>query len=1144
MACQTVPNMDKTQRLAKQMVMVLGICILPNITIVSAQDNVGDAKAAAKPFFNTLTKDFLNPPSEAMPKVYWHWIKGNISKAGITADLESMHRVGIGGVQLFPAIGMGDVEGPVLFDTPEWWEMIRHTGAECERLGIELAVHNCAGWTQAGGPWVKPEQSMQEVTWSKTYVTGPVKFSERLKQPPTKKEYYRDISLLAYPLPDDVDPNLDKHENELLGKVKITTSNPNADNNALIDNNRLSGVGFNEATPEHPQYILLGFEKPYTCRNASLLINSWNVPEGVLQASDDGKVFRNIKKLQLSKSMVIGIAFPEEKARFFRFLFTGCNRPFEKAFSIAEINLGKEWRVDQWKGKAGFGAPIIGETIKGSIPDEVAIKRNQLINLTPKLSETGVLDWDVPPGNWVILRVGHTSNGAVNGPAAKNGSGLECDKMNASAVSAHFNAHMGKMAKELGAKTGKIFKYIYCDSMEQSSPNWTADFIPEFSKRCGYDPSPWLPALTGQIVESEELTNRFLWDFRRTIGDLIAKNYYGTFQKLANELGMGLIAEAPGPGVNTPLMVDAFQVKGMLSFPQGEFIEKRHAKEWAMDCKETSSSAHITGKKWAFAEAFTATSADSKWKNDPYELKAIGDLHFCAGINQLVLHEYAHEPRLDRVPGMTLGGWGCQFNRNNTWWEMGAAWMKYLARCQYMLSQGTSFVDIAYYVGEDVPNSLLWRDIPAGFDYDGCGWDALSVMFVKDGRIKLPSGVSYKVLQIADRRLLTPKVVRKLKELVGSGAVVIGPKPLKSPSLQGYPECDEEVRRLADEVWGDCNGSSITQHSYGKGKVYWGKSLAEVLQEINLQPDFEFSSSLADAKINYIHRHTEDAEIYFVSNQKDREEKVVCSFRVDNKEPELWYPDTGTRVNSIIHNRENNRTQIPLHFDPVGSVFVVFRHTAAKDPVVSVSPEATVCANDKGNLGIVATKPGNYQLKRDSGATLNVTIPALPETVTVSGAWNLEFPLLNKKIINTTFDELVSWAENQDTEIKYFSGTATYSRELDIPAEMIGEGRLLYLDLGKVKNLAQVEMNGTDLGVLWKPPFVANLTGQVRAGKNIIKIKVTNLWPNRLIGDEQLPENERQTSTSFKHYSKNSPLLESGLIGPVKLVPMIRAVIK
>jgi hypothetical protein len=1094
---------------------------------------------------DTLVTAFLNPPGEAKPKVIWHWINGNISKEGITADLESMQRVGIGGVQLFSDVRVGTiVKGMVEFNTPEWWEMIRHTGAECERLGIELIVHNCAGWSQSGGPWITPEQSMQELTWSKTHVTGPVKFSGRLMQPSTKENYYKDISVYAYPLPTDEDSNHDKSGNSLLKKAKITCSNQAADCKLLFDDKNSTFANFNEATTEHPQYIQVEFEKPYAFRNVSLYIKSWKVPEGFLQVSDDGKIFRSIKKLQMDKHMVVGMSIPEVNARFYRFLFTGSNRPFEKVFSIAEIHLGIEWRVDQWNGKAGFGSPLIRETILGSIPDEAGIKRNQCINLTQKMSENGSLEWEVPSGNWLILRVGHTSNGAKNGPATKNGVGLECDKMNPSAVSTHFNAHMGKMAKEMGGKTGKTFKHIYFDSMEGHGANWTSDFIQEFIKRCGYDPSPCLPAITGQIVESEEFTNRFLWDFRRTIGDLIAENSYGTFKKLSNKLGLGVIAEAPGPGINTPYMVDAFQVKGMVSFPQGEFLVNRHAKEWALDCKETSSSAHITGKKWAFAEAFTARGDDSKWMNDPYDLKAIGDLHFCSGINQFVLHQFAHEPRKDKMPGMTLGPWGCQFNKNNTWWEQGAAWMKYLARCQYLLSQGISVGDIVYYVGEDVPSSLLWREVPAGYDYDGCGWDALSKMTVKNGRIFLPSGVSYQLLQLSEHRLLTPKVVRKLKELVEAGAVIIGPKPLKSPSLQGYPACDAEVKKLADELWGESNDSLITEHSFGKGKVYWGKTLATVLPEINLPPDFEFSSSLADAKLNYIHRRMDDTDIYFVSNQKDRAENVVCSFRIENKEPELWYPDNGKMVNSIIYNRKNNRTDIPLHLDPVGSVFVVFRHTGAKDPVVSVYPEATVSSNDKGNLEIVASQQGNYQLKRASGAIQNVSVASLPETVTISGKWDLAFPLLNKKMINTSFDSLTSWTSNQDPEIKYFSGTATYSKEIDIPAEMIGEGKLLYLDLGKVKNLAQVEINGTDIGVLWKPPFLADLTGKAKAGKNSIKIKITNLWPNRLIGDEQLPENERQTSTSYKHYFKDSPLLESGLIGPVQLVPLICLEIK
>ncbi len=1039
---------------------------------------------------DVLEQGFASPPDEAKPRTWWHWVNGNISKEGITADLEAMKRVGVGGAQILN-VAPGNPAGPVKFESPQWWDMMRHAARECDRLGLELTIADCAGWSESGGTWVTPEQSMQKLVWSQRIVSGPSKFSGTLDQPPTIREFYRDVKVLAFPTPAGDESTMKD------AKPAVTASSDQSNAGNVTDGKSNTLLQIDAATAEKPQWIQLEFPKPFTARLFTIAREGNNNPTAQLETSDDGQNWKMACNVPFGRGAGTSIPFPQVTAKSFRLYMTQVSRPQEKV-QFDEITLSNEWRLDQWQAKAGFVSAFVDEKITNAPPD-VCIAKDRIVDLSDRMSNDGKLEWDVPAGSWTILRLGHTSTGKTISPAPPEAVGLECDKMSREAVQAHFDAHVAKIAKDFGELTGKSFQNVLLDSWEARSQNWTPAFLDEFNKRRGYDATLYLPAMTGRVVENAEVTERFLWDVRRTIGDLIAENHYGLIQELCHKMGLKVQAEAPG--INLPTIAEAFQCKEKTDITMGEFWVGKNAATYELDCKEASSAAHIQGVKWASAESFTASNTVSKWTNDPYSLKAIGDLHFTAGINRYVFHRYAHQPWLDRVPGQTMGPWGIHFERTETWWEPGAAWLKYIARCQYMLSQGTFVADFVYYYGQDVPNRLNWRAVPAGYDFDGCGTDALMRMSVKQGRIFLPSGMSYRALVLADKQTMTPPVAQKIRDLIKAGAKVIGPKPTRSPSLSGYPANDQEVQAATSGGW------------------------ASEKIEIDVPPDFE--SDLG--KIAYIHRRTDDAEIYFVSNQLDKSEQANCTFRVDGKAPELWHPDTGVIEQCGAYTRNAGRTTLPLQLDPAGSVFVVFRKPAGRS-IASVDPPVPVVVSQQGKLQLVASRSRTYAITTASGATDSIDV-RLPGPLTISGAWEVRFPSGWDAPSSATFDRLASWTENTDEGIKYFSGTATYVKQIELKQPQTNQQ--VWLDLGEVKNLAQVKVNGKDLGVLWKPPFAVEITSAMTPGSNTLEISVTNLWPNRLIGDERLPEDKRHTWAGWKHYSKDSPLLPSGLLGPV-----------
>ena len=655
------------------------------------------------------------------------------------------------------------------------------------------------------------------------------------------------------------------------------------------------------------------------------------------------------------------------------------------------------------------------------------------------------------------------------------------------------------------------------DSWECGIQNWTAGYEQRFRERNGYDIVQFMPTLLESwIIDNADVSERVLWDWRRFLSDQFSENYFSVVQAFAKEKGLTYAGEATGR------MQFLYDVAAMrhTDVPMGEFWTTEGKGDLREDNKAAASIAHTTGKPVVSAESYTSGGDAAGWDSHPFSLKPLGDRAFCAGVNQYTFHTFAHQPYEVIGPGFTFGQWGLNFNRANTWWEPGRAWMEYLTRCNYMLRAGTPVADVLFFVGDDVPNCLGWRKdlhpvLPAGYDFDGC--DALSLMeaCVEKGMIVLPAGPQYRVLLLPDLQTMRPAVLKKVQEMVAAGAVVIGPRPKQSPSLKDIGAGDQAIGKIAGELWG---GS--------KQRVFSGISFEELFQRIHLTADFEPNAAAKEAEVLYIHRRVGNAEVYFVSNQENRFEELNAAFRAGNRAPELWDPATGEIRPLPDFRVEEGVVRVPLHLDPCGSAFVVFRG--------------------------------------DRKPSAGKNWPDLKPTQTITGPWKVSFPPNLGAPATEIFQELSSWSKNSEPGIRFFSGRATYEKEFTIAADLVAANRELVLDLGNVSVMAEVELNGKPLGVLWKPPFRVQVDGVAKAGANKLVVKVTNLWRNRMIGDAALPDDDiewKPKSTFFfpkqwpewllqgkprpsgriifcarrDFYSAKDPLLESGLLGPVTL---------
>jgi hypothetical protein len=647
------------------------ILILLLLALSIAQPNARETNSV--PASGDLERGFINPPASAKPRTWWHWISGNISSEGITADLEAMKRIGLGGAQIF-TVDQSAVKGPVVFMSPEWKALVKHAIKEAGRLDLEIAMEACDGWCESGGPWVPASESMQQIVWSEKQVRGSQKVPLNLPQPPPVRDFYEDIVLVAFPTPEG---------SARIAPVKVTSSDPKFDGRKVI----ASGSPHTKiaVSPDKPQWIKLEYAVPATFRSiqwdGKLGGGTWEI-----QKSDDGAHFHKICAVD-SRSA----SFEPATAKFFRIWRekSPANKRADKALMVDSLDFGGA-QLNLLEARTGMEHKIDAKAFVG-----MNLKPQEVVNPKNIVNLTGQQEWEAPPGNWTILRIGHTSTGATTHPSTRQG--LECNKLSTIAVEHHIHNMFDSIFAESPKSVGTTFHDILLDSWEAGCENWTSLMPEEFKKRRGYDLAPWLSALTGQIIGSAEETQRFLWDYRRTLADLVAENHYGTIQKFAHEHHMGLASEAAGIGM--PTVVDQLLCKKYTDIPMGEFWVNSSREQNIDDTKEAASAAHLYGQNIAAAESFTSTPQTAAWKNDPYSLKALGDEEFCLGINRFVFHRYAHQPWLDRKPGMSMGPWGINFEKSNTWWDQGVAWIDYISRCQYLLQRGRFYADLCYFYG-------------------------------------------------------------------------------------------------------------------------------------------------------------------------------------------------------------------------------------------------------------------------------------------------------------------------------------------------------------------------------------------------------------------------------------------------------------
>jgi hypothetical protein len=1069
-----------------------------------------------------LEDGFKNPPESAKPRTWWHWTNSNVTKEGITKDLEWMKRAGIGGMQLADvASGQGQVvEKKIYFRSPEWLDAVRHAASEADRLNLEMAIFSSAGWSLTGGPWVKPEQAMKKLVWSEINVKGPVDFAEKLPSPPSVEgpirnlsgnarildsdpKFYKDCIVLAFPTPQD--------ETAVSQAIPaVTTGNGVINPDALLDDDLNTSVSIRSGKEKKMVWIQYSFTKPFTAR-AITLANRAGIPVGKLTVSNDGNEFRTIAILpgaQLYRSgKVETISFPETTANHYRLEFTGAPmKPAEvmaetstlpdSVYTFSEIKLHTGARINRWEDKAGFYHLFNYEPVESQeVSSSSLIDPATVIDLTSNLLPDGTLQWKVPQGNWTIMRFGYSLTGSKNRPAVPAGSGYEVDKLSREHTEAYIKEYTTPIAEALGSFYGKSLQAVMLDSWEAGMQNWTDNMPGEFKNRRGYDLTPFLPCLSGRVVGTSAISDRVLWDFRRTLADMFAGNHYAVLTAFLNKQGIKTYGEASG--VSLEILEDALLCKKNVDIPMGEFWYRALHPQlmYYQDVRGAASASHIYGKPLAAAESFTGGGFES-----PYTLKKIGDYWFTQGINRFVFHTSAHQP-LDTKPGNTMVG--THINRNITWAESAAPFMKYLARNSYMLQQGKFVADLAYLLDEGAPSTMpIWGTglnpaPPEGYDYDYINVDALinRTSVSSDGRLTLPDGMSYAVLVLPNTGRMTLPVLRKINELVKSGATVIGPRPVRTPGLSGYPDSEENLNALVSDTWGDLDGISRTRRVYGKGKVFWATPVKIVLELTGINPDIEYGKPL-DSKIDWIHRRTEEADIYFIVNSSDSSLETEIRFRITGKEAEIWDPVTG-KIQPAGYLILGGRTTVPVHMTERQSVFIVFRN------------KTTI-----------------------SERSVNQATPV--SVVTLEGPWEISFPPDLGAPAKITIDTLKSWTINKDDGVKYFSGTAVYSKLFEASKAFLQQGSKLILDLGKVGDIAEVTVNGTSAGILWNVPFRADITGLIIKGTNRIEIKVTNEWTNRLVGDMKTAQGKKILNSPL--FVRGVVLNESGLLGPVKIL--------
>lgn len=1057
----------------------------------------------------SLREQFQNPSDEAKPWTFWYWMYGAVSKEGITADLEAMKHAGLGGTYLMPIKGIHEgaqYDGKAQQLTPEWWEMVRFSMEEADRLGLKLGMHICDGFALAGGPWITPKESMQKVVWSDTIVDGGKLNALRLPQPEAYENYYEDIALFALPVEDAAD--------EMPAKITcVNLATANNVKSAQTVNMDAAGI----IRSSYPCYIQYEYKQAFTCRNIEIVLNGNNYQAHRLKvmASDDGVNYRFVKQLVPARQGWQNTdensthSIPATTARYFRFYWTpeGSEPGSEDMdaakwkpnLKIKQLRLHQEARLNQWEGKAGLVWRVAESTREEEIGKEDCYSLSQVINLTEQYknapashSKEKTITAVLPKGKWKLLRMGHTATGHTNATGG-GGKGLECDKFNPRTVRKQFDNWFAQaFVKTHPEVARRVLKYMHVDSWECGSQNWSDSFAKEFRTRRGYDLLPYLPLLAGIPMESAGRSEEILRDVRTTIAELVVDVFYQVLSDCAKEYDCQFSAECVAP----TMVSDGLLHYQKVDLPMGEFWLNSPTHDKPNDMLDAISGAHIYGKNIIQAEGFTEVRGT--WDEYPAMLKTLLDRNYALGINRLFYHVYVHNPWLDRQPGMTLDGIGLFFQRNQTWWDKGAkAFSEYATRCQSLLQYGHPVTDIAVFTGEEVPRrSVLperlvsslpglfgterieserirlanegqplrvrpvgvthsanmadpekWVNPLRGYAYDSFNKDALlRLAKAENGRMKLAEGMGYKVVVLPLSRPMNPE-------------------PVLSPA----------VRKKMDEL--KAAGVIVPALPYTE----------EDFSAYGLERDMIVPEDVA-----WMHRSGELGDIYFVANQREETRTFTASMRINGRKPECWNPVTGEMNTHPSYRIHDNRTEVTLTLAPNESVFIVFPTEEAAD---------------------------KERTSTDKREPLNRTLETEEYTVT--------FLATGKTVVRK---DLFDWSKEEDEQIRYYSGTAVYKATFRWK-DKLKKGQPVYLNLGKVCNLATVRVNGIDCGTVWTAPYRADITSALKKGTNELEIEVTNTWANALKGVDEGKAPYDGIWTNAKYRKKEDTLLPAGLLG-------------
>lgn len=1043
--------------------------------------------------YDDLRAGFAVPPDTVRTSVYWHWLSGNISEAGVVADLDAMKEAGIN--RAFIAnIGLTPQEvptGDVRFMSDEWWRILHTALKHAAELDIEIGIFNSAGWSQAGGPWVTPEQSMRRLASVRRTVSGGRAVDIALPAPSAD---FQDVKVLAWPVAGGFSTRLST------GNCSVSASPNVVGIENILDGDENTEVRFGDGS------VCIDFRADSTVTLRSIKCQPSPVPvfaEAVLSVKR-GSGYEDLARFRIDRRRdrldvgfdpyaPVAVSFAAAAGREFRLELSGLNagcglrevvlssvpvvgRYEEKTFAKMFQEPLPYWKEYQW--------PVQAEVDDAAL----AVRAGQVLDLTDRL-QGDTLRWSAPAGEWRIARTGMVPTGVTNFPAlAGDGLGLEVDKMSKRHLQAHFDAFVGEIIRRIPARDRRTWRVVVADSYEVGGQNFTDDFLSAFEERYGYSAVPFLPVYDGTVVESQDASDRFLWDMRKMVAERLSYDHVGELSRLCHRHGLTTWLENYG---HWGFMGEFLQYGGQADEVAGEFWSEGDLGN--VENRAASSCAHIYGKQKVSSESFTC--GGQAYSRYPKLMKQRGDRFFAEGINNTLLHVcISQKPEYER-PGLNTW-YGNEFNRNNTWNSHLSLFTDYLKRCNFMLQQGLDVADVCYFIGEDTPKmtGIAQPALPQGYQFDYINAEViLRDMTVENGRWTLLHGTSYRILVLPELKTMRPELLAKLERLVSEGGVLMGPRPERSPSYENYPRADEEVRAAAYRLWGEADGTIPLCRKYGDGMVLCGMDMSEALAAVGCVPDCTVPEGVP---VVYSHRHAVNAEIYFVANQSS--DKIVFSaeFRVTGRQPELWEPATGRVRELKTYDSTGETTRVPLELEPLESAFVVF---------------ARATETESGTAGT------NY--------------PAPEVVATLSGPWTLSFDeSLRGPAEPVVTDSLFDWSSSEDASVKYYSGPVTYSTEFELDEAVSSP---LFLDLGNVMVMAKVKVNGRDAGGVWTAPYRLEITDAVVPGTNRVEICVVNTWVNRLIGDASLPVEKRGTWSPCNPWNASSPLQRSGLLGPV-----------